>query len=92
MACMSTPASPLARFSDNPLRLAEAGVKKLFVAFVVVMLSLVGFGQNLNTGLQPFGSFQSPGPDSINLGSLNTHISIPIVKQKRNRLAIQRFY
>ncbi len=41
-------------------------------------LGAVGFGQNPGTGLYPFGSFDSRGFDSINLGNLNTHFEIPV--------------
>ncbi len=37
--------------------------------------------QNLGTGLYAFGSFDSRGFDSINIGSLNTHFEIPIVSK-----------
>jgi RHS repeat-associated protein len=38
--------------------------------------------QNLGTGLYKFGSFDSRGFDSINLGNLNTHFEIPIINKQ----------
>jgi hypothetical protein len=53
----------------------------------VVCVFLLGFSslavaQNLGTGLYAFGSFDSRGFDSINIGNLNTHFEIPIVNKQ----------
>ena len=37
--------------------------------------------QSLATGTYAFGSFDSKGFDTINLGNLNTHFEIPIVSK-----------
>src|ERR1700722_7777817 len=52
--------------------------------FCAVMLSIssVAVAQSLGTGLYPFGSFDSRGFDSINLGNLNTHFEIPVFNKQ----------
>jgi RHS repeat-associated protein len=55
-------------------------MNRIIRLFCVATLSVSSFAmaQNLGTGLYPFGSFDSRGPDTINLGNLNSHIDIPI--------------
>jgi RHS repeat-associated protein len=43
--------------------------------------------QNPGTGLYPFGSFDSRGFDSVNIGNLNTHFEIPIVNKQGRGLS-----
>jgi YD repeat-containing protein len=52
--------------------------------FCAVMLSIssVAVAQSLGTGLYQFGSFDSRGFDSINLGNLNTHFEIPVFNKQ----------
>jgi hypothetical protein len=45
-------------------------------------VSTLAVAQNLGTGLYAFGSFDSKGFDSINIGNLNTHFEIPIVTKQ----------
>lgn len=33
------------------------------------------------TGFPPFGSFQNGGADTVNLGNLNVHVSIPVLRK-----------
>jgi hypothetical protein len=49
-------------------------------SFCVFLLSFSSFAmaQNLGTGLYSFGSFDSRGFDTVNLGNLNVHATIPI--------------
>ncbi|NYF78153.1 hypothetical protein [Granulicella arctica] len=52
---------------------------RLVCALVLSLsLSSIVAAQNLGTGLYAFGSFDSRGFDSINLGNLNTHLDIPV--------------
>src|SRR5882762_7159364 len=57
------------------LMMTRSGVLAVFVE--IVLLSGMCFGQEA-TGTPPFGSFGG-GPDTVNLGNLNAHISIPVV-------------
>src|SRR5882762_924871 len=55
-----------------------------FYRYLCVLLLASGIfasGQQDATGLYPFGSFDSKGFDSINVGNLNTHFAIPIVSK-----------
>jgi hypothetical protein len=45
---------------------------------VTLSFSSLAMAQSLGTGLYSFGSFDSKGLDTINLGNLNAHIDIPI--------------
>ena len=51
------------------------------VLLLLLSVSSAAFAQNLGTGLYAFGSFDSKGFDSINLGNLNTHFEIPVVSK-----------
>lgn len=59
---------------------------RLFCACLLSVSSLA-IAQNLGTGLYGFGSFDSKGFDSINLGNLNTHFEIPLVNKPGRGLA-----
>jgi hypothetical protein len=48
----------------------------------LLSVSSLAVAQSLGTGLYKFGSFDSPGFDSINIGNLNTHFEIPIVSKQ----------
>ena len=52
------------------------------LSLLLLCMSSVSFAQNLGTGLYAFGSFDSRGFDTINLGNLNTHFEIPIVNKQ----------
>src|ERR1700744_4033686 len=52
------------------------------LSLLLLCMSSVLFAQNLGTGLYKFGSFDSRGFDTINLGNLNTHFEIPIVNKQ----------
>jgi len=45
------------------------------------LLSVMSLAQTAKTGAYPFSTFESKGFDSINLGNLNTHFTIPIVSK-----------
>ena len=47
------------------------------VLFVLLIVSMCAKSQ-VATGIYSFGSFDNRGFDSINLGNLNAHFSIPI--------------
>ena len=49
------------------------------LTLVLVVLSLGAVAALAQTGLPPFGSFQSAGFDTVNLQNLNSNISIPVV-------------
>jgi RHS repeat-associated protein len=51
------------------------------LCLLLVSCGSLAFAQNLGTGLYAFGSFDSRGFDSINLGNLNEHFEIPIVSK-----------
>ncbi|MBB5345865.1 RHS repeat domain-containing protein [Tunturibacter empetritectus] len=53
----------------------------LVLCVILLLVCPMAFAQNLGTGLYPFGSFDSRGFDSINLGNLNTHFEVPIVSK-----------
>jgi RHS repeat-associated protein len=59
-------------------------MNRFFRVLCLLLLSIgpVAFAQNLGTGLYAFGSFDSKGFDTINLGNLNTHFEIPIVNKQ----------
>lgn len=48
----------------------------------LLSFSSLAIAQNLGTGLYAFGSFDSRGFDTINLGNLNTHFEIPIINKQ----------
>jgi RHS repeat-associated protein len=48
----------------------------------LLSVSSLAVAQSLGTGLYNFGSFDSRGFDSINIGNLNTHFEIPIVSKQ----------
>ena len=54
---------------------------RILSAFIFSVSSLA-VAQNLGTGLYAFGSFDSRGFDSVNIGNLNTHFEIPIVAKQ----------
>src|SRR5260370_9278147 len=54
---------------------------RLLCAFLLGVGTLAE-AQKLGTGLYTFGSFDSRGFDSINIGNLNTHFEIPIVAKQ----------
>ena len=55
----------------------------VFVACLVLLGSLAATAQNAPaTGLYTFGSFDSPGFDTINRGNLNAHFTIPIISKQ----------
>jgi RHS repeat-associated protein len=54
---------------------------RLFCAFLLSGSSMAA-AQDLGTGIYQFGSFDSRGFDSINIGNLNTHFEIPIVNKQ----------
>jgi hypothetical protein len=55
-------------------------MNRIVRSFCVFLLSFssLAMAQSLGTGLYGFGSFDSRGFDTINLGNLNAHITIPI--------------
>ena len=55
-------------------------VRVLFLVLLITSPTLLA--QNLGTGLYAFGSFDSRGFDTTNIGNLNTHFEIPIVSKK----------
>jgi RHS repeat-associated protein len=56
---------------------------RLLCVFVIsLIVTLSAPAQNLGTGLYAFGSFDSKGFDTINLGNLNTHFEIPIINKQ----------
>ena len=58
-------------------------MRRLFLLICISFLSAasVASAQNHGTGLYEFGSFDAKGFDTINLGNLNTHFTIPIVSK-----------
>jgi RHS repeat-associated protein len=56
-------------------------LRKLSIALLILALSSVARAQTVATGLYSFGSFDNPGFDSIDRGSLNVHFAIPIVSK-----------
>jgi hypothetical protein len=54
---------------------------RILCAFLLSFTS-AAIAQNLGTGLYAFGSFDSRGFDSINIGNLNTHFEIPVVNKQ----------
>jgi RHS repeat-associated protein len=58
-------------------------MNRFFLVLCVILLLVcpMAFAQNLGTGLYAFGSFDSRGFDSVNIGNLNTHFEIPIVNK-----------
>ncbi len=57
-------------------------VKRICVLAVCLFATLALYGQAPGTGFYPFSSFENRGFDSINLGNLNTHFEVPIVKKQ----------
>lgn len=49
---------------------------------LLALASSLAYAQNPGTGLYAFGSFDSRGFDSVNIGNLNTHFEIPIVNKQ----------
>jgi hypothetical protein len=62
--------------------------KKIVLALLLGSAVLPSLGQT-QTGLYPYGSFDSPGPDTIDRGSLNVHFSIPVVTKQGRGLPFQ---
>ena len=60
------------------------------IAFCLFMMLGIttAFGQ-AQTGLYPFGSFDTPGFDTIDRGSLNVHFTIPVVNKQGRGLGFQ---
>lgn len=48
--------------------------------FVVIATAPPVLGQ-VATGVYPFGTFDTPGIDTINVGNLNVHLSIPVLSK-----------
>src|ERR1700733_7869356 len=54
----------------------------LILSAFIFSVSSLAVAQNLGTGLYAFGSFDSRGFDTVNIGNLNTHFEIPIVNKQ----------
>jgi len=57
-----------------------AALRKLAPVFVFLLSASVVMGQ-VATGTYPYGTFDSPGLDTINVGNLNVHLSIPVLNK-----------
>jgi len=57
-----------------------AVLRKLALVFVFLLSASVVMGQ-VATGTYPYGTFDSPGLDTINVGNLNVHLSIPVLNK-----------
>jgi hypothetical protein len=55
-------------------------LKKIVLSVLLVLAALPAAAQ-VQTGLYPYGSFDAPGADSIDRGSLNVHFSVPVVNK-----------
>jgi hypothetical protein len=60
----------------------------------IVLSLLLGFSAlsaaaQVQIGIYPYGSFDTPGPDSIDRGSLNVHFSIPVVDKQGRGVPFQ---
>jgi RHS repeat-associated protein len=66
-------------------------MNRLAGLFCVFFLSFssAAVAQNLGTGLYAFGSFDSRGFDTVNLGNLNTHFEIPLVSKQGRGMPFQ---
>lgn len=63
--------------------------RSLLISFIVTFAFALQTGaQTQGTGLYSFGSFDSKGFDSINLGNLNLHFSIPVLHKPGRGLPI----
>jgi hypothetical protein len=56
-------------------------LRKLSTAVLILVLCGVARAQTVATGLHSFGSFDNPGFDFVDRGSLNVHFAIPIVSK-----------
>src|SRR5260370_33659492 len=70
-----------------PLRLGRCVVQMTVLALLLVCPSRPVVGQG-SPGFPSFGSLSNGGVDSINLSSLNVHLSIPIVHKAGRRLPL----
>ena len=62
--------------------------KKIFLCFLLVFgVSLLS--AQVQTGLYPYGSFDNLGADTIDRGSLNVHLSIPVVNKQGRGVPFQ---
>jgi RHS repeat-associated protein len=51
-----------------------------YVALFLVLCSGIAAAQ-VATGVYPYGTFDNPGPDTINVGNLNVHLDIPVLNK-----------
>jgi hypothetical protein len=64
-------------------------VTKKIVPSILLLLAALAASAQVQTGLYSYGSFDSPGPDSIDRGSLNVHLSIPVVNKQGRGMPFQ---
>jgi RHS repeat-associated protein len=60
------------------MKTMNAVMRIIAFTFVLVLSASVLMGQ-VATGTYPYGTFDSPGFDTINVGNLNVHLDIPIL-------------
>jgi hypothetical protein len=56
-------------------------IRKVVLCLLLPLSALSVLGR-AQTGLYPYGSFDTPGFDTIDRGSLNVHLSIPVVTKQ----------
>jgi hypothetical protein len=57
---------------------------RLLRASITVIVLLVAFASasaQVATGTYPYGTYDSPGLDTINVGNLDVHFSIPVLNK-----------
>ncbi len=62
--------------------------KKTVLSLLLAFSVLPALAQ-VQAGLYPYGSFDSPGPETIDRGSLNVHFVIPVVTKQGRGLPFQ---
>ena len=61
---------------------------KKHVLSILMVFAVLPVSAQVQTGLYPYGSFDNLGVDSIDRGSLNMHLSIPVVSKQGPRPAV----
>jgi len=63
-------------------------IRRTLLALALVLACTPGFSQ-VATGIYNYGSFDTLGFDTVDLGSLNVHFAIPVVNKSGRGLAFQ---
>ncbi|MGD0733375.1 MAG: RHS repeat-associated core domain-containing protein [Terracidiphilus sp.] len=58
----------------------KTGLRTTAFAFALILSASAALGQ-VATGTYPYGTFDAPGVDTINVGNLNVHLSLPVLNK-----------